>query len=93
VPFTYGQLPASRIQAASSALRAHIAANPPHVPPAIHRLHPRITALHIEPAEIDDGGKGWAASATVKDGIETYVVTVKLGQTGGQWLATRLLLG
>lgn len=93
VPFTYAQLPVNRIQAATPELQAHIAANPPDVPPKIHRLHPRIIVLAIVPAQIVDASAGWAATSEVADGLETYRVTVKLGQLHGRWLVTTLLPG
>jgi hypothetical protein len=91
LPFTYGQLPAREIPAASSALRARIASNRPRVPEAIHRLHPRVTNLLVEPARVQDAGAGWAASATVVDGLESYPVAVKLGEIDGRWIVTALL--
>ena len=91
VPFTYGQLPSRGIVAASSSLVARLAANPPEVPAAMHRLHPHITALDMIPARIIDAGAGWAATATITDGIETYQMTVKLDQPHGRWLVTGLL--
>jgi hypothetical protein len=93
VSFTYAQLPVNQIQAATPELRAHIAANPPNVPRTIHRLHPRIIALAIVPAQIVDAGAGWAATAEVDDRLETYRVTVKLGQLHGRWLVIALLPG
>jgi hypothetical protein len=63
------------------------------VPPAIHKLHPRIAAVYIEPAQVDNAGAGWAASAAVVDGVERYTVTVKLGTAGGRWVVVALLPG
>jgi hypothetical protein len=91
IPFTYGQLPASAIPAASSALRAHIASNRPRVPRTIHHLHPRIASLFMEPARVQDAGTGWAASAAIDDGLERYPVVVKLGEIDGRWFVTTLL--
>jgi hypothetical protein len=91
LPFTYGQLPARTIRGAVPALRTRIAASPPEVPATIRRLHPRVTALTIIPARIIDSGAGWAAIATVTDRLETYHVTVTLGQQHGRWLVTSIL--
>jgi hypothetical protein len=91
LPFTYSQLPATKIQAAAPRLHAHLAANPPEVPQAIHHLHPRVTALAIIPARIADAGEGWAATVTVTDGLESYDITVKLAQLHRRWLVTTVL--
>ena len=91
LPFTYGQLPAWAIRGAVPALRTRIAASPPEVPATIRRLHPRVTALTIIPARIMDAGAGWAATATVTDRLETYHVTVTLGQQHRRWLVTSIL--
>jgi hypothetical protein len=89
--FTYGQLPASKIQAVAPQLQAHIAENPPEVPEPIHRLRPRVTTLAIIPARIADDGAGWAATATVTDGLESYQITVNLAPRQRRWLATAIL--
>jgi hypothetical protein len=91
LPYTYGQLAANAIQAATPRLRARIAANPPGVPTAIRRLHPRVTALAIIPGRIVDAGAGWVASASVSDRQQTYHVAVTLGQWHGRWLVTSIL--
>jgi hypothetical protein len=89
--FTYAQLPPRKIQAATPQLQAHIAANPPEVPEQIHRLRPRVIMLAIIPARIADAGAGWAATATVTDGLESYQITVNLGSRQRRWLATAIL--
>jgi hypothetical protein len=89
--FTYAQLRASKIQAVAPELRAHVAANPPEVPEQVHRLHPRVTTLAIIPARIADAGSGWAATATVTDGLESYQITVNLALRQRRWLVTAIL--
>jgi hypothetical protein len=91
LPFTYAQIPASKIQAATPALHARIASDPPDVPSPIRRLHPQITALAIIPARIVNPGSGWAATATITDGQQRYQVTIKLGHAHGRWLVTAIL--
>jgi hypothetical protein len=89
--FTYAQLPARKIQAVVPELQAQIAANPPKVPAQVHRLHPRVTTLAIIPARIADAGTGWAATATVTDGLESYQIAVKVAARQRRWLATAIL--
>jgi hypothetical protein len=91
LPFTYAQIPASKIRAVTPALRSRIAADPPDVPSVIRRLHPQITGLAIIPGRIVDAGPGWAATATITDGQESYQVMVKLDHLRGRWLVTALL--
>jgi hypothetical protein len=91
LPFTYAQIRASKIQAATPTLHIRIASDPPDVPSPIRRLHPQITALTIIPARIVNAGSGWAATATITDGQQRYQVTIKLGHAHGRWLVTGIL--
>jgi hypothetical protein len=91
LPFTYAQIPASKIRAATPALHARIASDPPDVPSPIRRLHPHISTLAIIPARIVNAGSGWAATATITDGQQRYQLTIKLGHAHGRWLVTGIL--
>jgi hypothetical protein len=91
VPFTYAQLPASKIRADDPQLQAHIAANAPEVPEWVHRLHPEVSTLAVIPARLADAGAGWAATVTVTDGLESYQISVKIAPRARRWLVTAIL--
>jgi hypothetical protein len=91
VPFTYAQLPASKIRADDPRLQAYIAANPPAVPEWVDRLHPDLSTPTIVPARLADAGAGWAATVVVADGLESYRISVKIAARPWRWLATSIL--
>jgi hypothetical protein len=91
VPFTYAQLPASKIRADDPQLQAQIAANPPGVPEWVDRLHPDISTPAIVPARLADAGAGWAATVIVTDGLERYQISVKIALRQRRWLVTSIL--
>jgi hypothetical protein len=86
LPFTYGLGSAGHIRAASSRLRAELAAEPPRVPPRERRHRPRVTLL-----QLDGAGRTWAGVvALVDDGARRYSVAMTLARVGRSWQVSRV---
>ncbi|MGO9899884.1 MAG: hypothetical protein ACLP0J_09370 [Solirubrobacteraceae bacterium] len=81
LPFSYGQAPASSIQAATSQEREDLEANPPQVPAAVHRRHPRVAGVRLRPYAAGE----WQVTVTVTDGTLSYPIVVVLGDLPAGW--------
>jgi hypothetical protein len=81
LPFSYGQAAASAIQAVTSQEREDLEANPPQVPAAIHRRHPRIVGVRLKPYAAGE----WEVTVTVSDGTLSYPIVVVAGDLPAGW--------
>ncbi len=81
LPFSYGQAPARSIQAVTTEEREDLEANPPQVPAAIHRRHPRVVGVALEPYAAGE----WEVTVRVSDGELRYAIVVVLGDLPAGW--------
>jgi hypothetical protein len=85
--FAYGRGPASAVTDATSSLASALNGRARMVPPAMHRLHPRLVALRASSST----GTAIVVTGLVKDGeVVAYPIRVVVAARGGRYLVTGL---
>ena len=81
LPFSYGQERASSIVAVTSQERQDLEVNPPQVPAAVRRRHPRVVGVRMTPYAAGE----WQVTVTVSDGTLSYPIVVVAGDLPAGW--------
>src|SRR4051794_7137433 len=87
LPYSYGQAPATRIEAAATPLARTLRRQPVRVAAAERRFRPRLIGLEV--MEVN-GDLGFDLAATVEDGRRRYALAVAVRAEGARWRVVAL---
>ena len=87
LPYSYGQGPARRIEAAAAPLASTLRSAPPRVPAQDRRLRPQLVSLEVASS---NGDLGLDLTAVVDDGRRRYSMILAVRPAGDRWLVTAL---